>query len=232
MKTVHRLKTTVSRLAKLCGYRLERIVDYSDYQLDIFPVLIDRLNPTDPDFFFVQVGANDGKSGDPIHHLVRQYHWKGLLLEPQPQVFQRLCENYRDETQLILENAALSHEDSTQSFYTVDGSSYLGSFDRNALVKRVRDVSKIIEVSVQAVTYPGLVSRHRIDRVDLLQVDTEGFDYQVIKMTVGEHLPYPRLIRYEHLHLSTSDRAACAEYLASHHYKLMRDGRDTIAFRD
>lgn len=232
MKAIHRAKSLISRLAKHYGYRLERIVDYSNYQLDIFPVLIAQLNPTDPDFFFVQVGANDGRSGDPIHFLVKRYHWRGLLLEPQPNAFDELRENYREEQQLTLENIALSYENGQQKFYTVTGSSYLGSFDRDALVKRVRDSKKIIEVCVQAVTYPTLVARHHFHRVDLLLVDTEGFDYQVIKMTVGAGLPYPRLIRYEHLHLSTADREACAEYLATNGYRLLRDGRDTIAFRD
>ena len=44
----------------------------------------------DPNFFFVQVGANDGVNHDPIFHHVRKYNWKGLLIEPIPDIFEKL----------------------------------------------------------------------------------------------------------------------------------------------
>ena len=55
-------------------------------------------NGRDPEFFFVQIGANDGRSlggtpgvtDDPIFEYVHTYRWSGLLVEPIPYLFDRL----------------------------------------------------------------------------------------------------------------------------------------------
>lgn len=231
MKLADRFKSFVSHIAKRHGYHIERIVDYGENELCVFNILIDYLAPKDPSFFFVQVGANDGLTGDPICEFVQRYHWRGLLLEPQPEVFGELTENYKKEPQLILENAAVGEQVETLSMYTVTGSSYLGSFDRKALTRRVSDQSRIVEIPVQVTTFATLAKKHEIDHVDLLMIDTEGFDFEIIKLALNSEFPAPRLIRYEHLHLSTPDRKACTKLLVKQGYQLLRDGRDTIAFR-
>src|SRR5437773_4508030 len=57
-----------------------------------------------PEFTFVQIGASDGVRSDPIHQYVTKYHWRGVLVEPQRDVFRSLCANYSAETQLRFEN--------------------------------------------------------------------------------------------------------------------------------
>ena len=151
-----------------------------------------------------------------------------MLLEPQPDIFKALTRNYRNEPQLILENAALAPEDGTVSLYTIAGSTLRASFNRAALVEHVGRSEPITEVPVRAVTFRSLLAHHDIRRVDLLMIDTEGFDYQVVRMALAEGVR-PRLVRYEHLHLSTPDRNACASLLANHGYRLFRDGVDTLA---
>ena len=37
---------------------------------------------------FVQIGANDGSYGDPLRPYVLRYPWHGILVEPQPDVFE------------------------------------------------------------------------------------------------------------------------------------------------
>ena len=44
---------------------------------------------------FVQVGANDGYRFDPLRKHIVAYHWPGLLIEPQPDVFAELKQNPR-----------------------------------------------------------------------------------------------------------------------------------------
>ncbi|WP_339910421.1 FkbM family methyltransferase [Symmachiella dynata] len=222
----------INGFARRRGYHIERIVDYTDNQLDVFELLIDQINPKDPEFFFIQVGANDGRTGDPIRKHIQNFQWRGLLLEPLPNVFTILTDNYKDHPQVILENCALAQQDGTLSIYTTPGSGQLATFDRAALERRVRDRSEIISISVRAATFQTLLNQHQINRVDLLVVDTEGFDFEVIRMALQNGLPTPpRLIRYEHLHLSTADRNACAELLTRHNYLLHREGVDTLAYR-
>ena len=39
------------------------------------------------ELFFIQIGANDGISVDPIHNLVKKNNWTGILFEPGKDAF-------------------------------------------------------------------------------------------------------------------------------------------------
>src|SRR6202008_3756399 len=57
----------------------------------------------------VEVGANDGKTGDPVFHLIRsRRHSKALLVEPVPHLFERLQRTYSDLPNCILANVAIA----------------------------------------------------------------------------------------------------------------------------
>lgn len=45
-------------------------------------------------FFFRQIGANDGVLGDPLHDSVLRHKLTGLLVEPLPNLCERLKANY------------------------------------------------------------------------------------------------------------------------------------------
>jgi FkbM family methyltransferase len=226
-----RLKALLNGIAGRYGYKIEKVLDFGGHKLDVFQILIELLDPRRPGFFFVQVEANDGQSSDPIHHLIKLYHWKGVLVEPLSDAFARLTKTYEGEPQLIMENAAVAREEGTLTLWTVAGSNgQLATFDRAALLRRYPDESGVIEVPVRTISMTTLLAKHRVDHIDLLQIDAEGFDYEVIKMTLGGSRPRPRLIRYEHLHLSPADRVACVDFLGERGYKMYRDELDTVAY--
>ena len=54
------------------------------------------------DFFFIQVGANDGITGDDLRKYILKYQWHGILVEPVPYVFDRLIKNYKEVEHLEL----------------------------------------------------------------------------------------------------------------------------------
>jgi FkbM family methyltransferase len=101
----------------------------------VLELLVERSNPDDPDFFFLQIGAHDGETLDPINQMIRRYGWRGLLLEPQPDVFQQLTETYRRNDNLIFENAALAISDGQMPFWTIPGHTHLGSFSKKMLYR-------------------------------------------------------------------------------------------------
>ena len=47
-----------------------------------------------PDLFFLQICGMDGKRFDPIYAFVKHYRWKGIILEPLPDLFEALAANY------------------------------------------------------------------------------------------------------------------------------------------
>ena len=74
----------------------------------LYNSIVDAYAERNADFFFIQVGANDGVRNDPIGPKVKKYGWHGVLIEPQPDLFEKLKENYRGYGGLHFENAAVS----------------------------------------------------------------------------------------------------------------------------
>src|ERR1051325_7301028 len=66
-----------------------------------------------PDAFFVQIGANDGFTGDPLNHLITRpdTRWRGVLVEPVAHLFAQLAERYGHDPALQLERAAIGETD-------------------------------------------------------------------------------------------------------------------------
>ena len=59
------------------------------FRLAVNALMMQRYNQP---LSFIQVGANDGVYGDPLRSYVRRFGWKGILVEPQQDVFERLVE--------------------------------------------------------------------------------------------------------------------------------------------
>jgi FkbM family methyltransferase len=217
-------------VASKYGLQIERKYESGVCRLDVLELLVERVGPRDPDFFFIQVGATDGEENDPINQMIRRYNWRGVLLEPQPDVFRSLVKNYNGHEHLIFENAALASSDGELPFFTIPGQTGLGSFDKAVLHRSGFKDFNIVKGHVAAITASTLLKKYR-ERVDLLQVDTEGFDFEVIKMILSANIR-PKIINYEHLHLSNVDRAACVDMLGWLGYKMLQGPLriDSVAF--
>jgi hypothetical protein len=87
-------QTAVNATASFAAWRVRRIVE--------------RTFEARENVFFVQIGSNDGSRGDPLYAAVRRHgHWRGILVEPVPFVFERLKNNYDNDPRLIFENVAI-----------------------------------------------------------------------------------------------------------------------------
>ena len=230
------------------------IVPRRSSQID-FPALLSLLLYKNPkDFFFVQIGANDGKKNDPIYDLVIKYNLSGLLVEPLDGAFQSLLKNYNGNSNLIFENVAISNKEGYQSIYeikkefqdtyeeeTKEKATMMASFNKDHVRKYLRRGMKeffkdkqiddyIDEVQVKTISFDTLMQKHRIKNIDLLQIDTEGFDFEIIKM-VDFNKYSPKLINYESVHLNASDRAQCESLLKENGYLLLNNKADTYAIK-
>ncbi len=75
-----------------------------------------------------------------------------------------------------------------------------------------------------------MIEKHQIGEISLLQIDTEGFDYEIIKMAFAASC-FPRIIHYEHIHLSPTDRSECLEIIIDNGYSFAEIGCNTLAIR-
>mgnify|MGYP005841865625 CR=1 FL=1 len=192
-------------------------------------------------FFFIQIGAYDGKANDPLFELVRERSLNGILIEPQPDVFETLRENYRDSENLIFENCAIGKNDGELVLYRLkEEYLYLGGNVAKQITSPYREhIEKLIswdsntdqvieKISVPSLSLKSLLAKHGIVRLDVLQLDTEGYDFEIIK-TIDFTSVCPQIINYEHVHLSAADQQACWELLVKKGYKLQIGYVDTLA---
>jgi hypothetical protein len=102
-------------LLRRFGYRVERLD-----QMNFFEPLLYRRLARNPSFFFVQIGANDGISSDPIHGFVTRNRVAGLAVEPLQDIFARLVANYRDYPAVKPVNVALHRTARSLEIHRVD----------------------------------------------------------------------------------------------------------------
>lgn len=234
-EVVHR---TVERSGRQFSRPLSPLLDEAARLIVSLDHLVALRVLEDPDLFFVQIGAFDGRSDDQIHEYVVRFGWHGVLVEPQRQHFEALRETYRDRPGLRLENVAVSDRPETRPFYTVRQMPGLpaiaqqaASFDRAHLERHLPEWARaaIVEEPVQCATLADLLAG--VERVDLLQVDVEGFDAEIIRMFDFERFS-PAIVRFEHRHLSRLDHERAVARLVSHGYRVATNNYDTLAWTD
>jgi FkbM family methyltransferase len=202
----------------------------------------------------LQVGANDGIHNDPVHRFIKRDNWQGVLLEPQRYVFEKyLSPLYKKTKGITVLNAALDIKDGSKPIYkiTVSNSRWahgLTSFNRAVLEEAVRSgyverqaikegcrlpermEDYITEEQVECISTESLVKRFTLDKIDWLQIDTEGFDFEIIKM-FNIIVTKPEVIVYENLHFSDSLKEECTAYLMNNGYLCKSYGPNTLAMR-
>ncbi len=123
------MKQMIRRLLNRAGFDITRHPDPVSPKIDVLDLVLTHTASITPEFFFIQIGANDGMTMDPIRSYILKYKWRGILIEPQPNIFRALMANYDGEQQLIFENVAISPEDGVVSLFAVDdpGSCAMGT---------------------------------------------------------------------------------------------------------
>jgi FkbM family methyltransferase len=172
-------------------------------------------------------------------------------VEPLPGIFRQLVAAYADQPQLQFANCVISDKDADAVFYTVRSDldvpawvSEVASLDRRHVSKILWGWSKshpelglpanpdlaIEPVRLPASTISTLMQTHSIGDVDLLIIDTMGFDFEILKLFPFERTR-PAIIQFEHSLLSPSDQQAAYRHLAERGYGFVQVTVDTIAYR-
>jgi FkbM family methyltransferase len=189
------------------------------------------------DFTVCQVGASDGKTSDPLEHLIRKYDLRGVLIEPLPKSFELLQKKYINSKNITCVNCAVSEVSGTVSFFCPkdDGHHGLSDFQKSGLTKKsmlkagIND-DAIEQITVMSKTLVDIIREQGLDRIHLLQIDTEGFDFEIVKCALN--LPdLPPVIHFESIHLSKLDKLGSRELLASKGYYLIESEMDTLAYQ-
>jgi len=73
-----------------------------------------------------------------------------------------------------------------------------------------------------------LLAKSGLERIDILQIDTEGFDAEVIGMALALDVP-PACINFENLHMSLEVKAGLYDLLTRSGYVYSHDKFNSMA---
>jgi len=132
---------------------------------------------------FVQIGAHTGN--DDAFEVIKNYDIElGILVEPLPHLIPLLEESYKEIPNVIIENKAISvdNSDSISFFYdTKDPITELSSLNKEHLLIHEVKEEHIQEIKIPSVSLESLLDKYEITELDYLFVDTEGFDFAILK---------------------------------------------------
>lgn len=204
------------------------------------------------DIYALQVGANDGFNHDPLHKFLKTNKWQAILIEPQKYVFEKFLNKlHKKADNIITLNAAMGETDGSQEVYKISFSNErwatgLASFYREPLQKKVDNgtITKLalkygitppeslddyISVEKIDVISPQTLKKiYNIEHLDILMIDTEGYDFEIIKMILKVSL-MPLVIIFEHTHFSEEYKKLCDLFLKSHNYDFVKISANTVA---
>lgn len=165
-----------------------------------------------PGDFFVNLGANDGVTNDPIYGFIESFSLKGIAVEPIAAAYDLLRQNYAKFPGVICEKVAIYCGRKEPIYRLRDDVlaadpvlSQVSSKDKGQLLAMMRDFREgkldpdlyekirhdalavadaedallVVDDDMEYVTFEELMARHGVERVDFLDIDIEGYDYEV-----------------------------------------------------
>lgn len=197
------------------------------------------------DFFFVQIGANNGERYDPIHHLIvnEKEKVKGIAIEPVQEYFNELQITYKDFPQIKLLNKAIHNSESEQTIYKIapgyasagEHLKGMSSFDRQNFIKEGISVNDLVAEKVSCLSFMDLIENEKISKLHLLQIDAEGYDIEILK-SIDFNKIKPRIINFEHRWkynlIPESEIFKVLRTLIDNGYQIFLNGNDALAYLD
>src|SRR5882672_10107810 len=133
--------------------------------------------------FVLQIGAMDGVRFDLLHaHLIKG-GWRGLLVEPLPDMIEKLRQTYAAHTELVTENCAIANHDGIMTLYRADPAAIeAGILPETSLgmtsAFKDRGLPQDYTQPIEVPCFPlqRVLDRHNVTAINLVVIDTEGAD--------------------------------------------------------
>lgn len=188
---------------------------------------------------FMQIGAFDGVTKDPLYPFIEDHDWTGVLVEPQSRACDQLRELHRERAGIRIVQCAISDIDGEAVLYRVekdpklpDWCGGLASFSRESIEKHESIAPGIIRAIVEE-TVPTLTFASLFETLgstvgpDILQIDTEGFDAQILEWFPFDEFK-PAIVHFERKHLDVANQEETLTRLASFGYRFAPSGEEDM----
>lgn len=187
--------------------------------------------------FFVQVGASDGVTNDPLRKIIEDFKDRitGVCIEPLPVSYSRLVKNYEGFDNIRTLNIAISGSDGPISFYmpNIDGNINLhqkSSLSSVNLKKHGINEKEIKEIKVEGLCVKTFLLKENVKYIDALIIDAEGYDFKILNSFFNVSV-FPELLFFEHVHLPKEERKMVRELLNKFNYEFIESMKDILAIK-
>tara|TARA_B100000902_G_C27309881_1_gene917723 strand:+ start:2438 stop:3193 length:756 start_codon:yes stop_codon:yes gene_type:complete len=186
----------------------------------------------------IQIGSNDGKRFDNLNEFIKEYSPKTILVEPIKRDFNELRKNYSNKKNIFFENSAISVNNKINTLFKVKEKKlkYYGehvkgisSFNVNHLLKHGVSKFHIEKENVNSISINDLLKKYSIDQLDLLMLDTEGYDGDIIIDFLSTTSLKP-LIIFEYIHIKQDTFKNLIKLLNIKKYQYFKIEENVICF--
>lgn len=159
---------------------------HGQYQQDKY---LDKLFKKKLNGTFVDIGAHDGLTFSNSYFFEKERNWKGVCVEPIPEIFSKLNEIRN----CIKINGCISNKTGTEKFLRVKGeyvdtemlSGLLNDYDARHLERIDREIKEYggskEEIEVKCYDINQVLKDNNIQQVDFFTIDTEGNELKILK---------------------------------------------------
>lgn len=195
----------------------------------------------------IQIGSNDGSSDDFLRHCINE-NIEAILIEPIEDAFIKLKKNYQSFKKLIFLNIAVDIEDGkkeifyiNKNFYpfyrkkykdrNVDWLNVLASFNKKNLLIHGVKKNHITSKKIDCKKISTLIDIYNYQDLDLLIIDTEGYDAVLVDDLLKNTKLRPLLI-FEWIHINHKILDQLLIKLKHMNYDILKMDKDLICFNE
>ncbi len=138
--------------------------------------------------FFVELGANDGLSQSNTYYFERWLGWRGILIEPVPELYRRAVRTRPKARVFNCACVPFGYPDSDiqiafAGLMSVVKGSWADPDQERKHIAIGRELERIngpLELRVPARTLTSILDECQVSRIDLLSLDVEGYEAEVL----------------------------------------------------